>query len=106
MYIWSENESRRGGQEVGSCLLKHFNSHLPENTIDIILYSDSCGGQNRNIKLTLLLMKFLSSHAAIESITQKFLVPGHSYNSCDRSFSIIEKAKKFEENLYTSDKTG
>lgn len=48
----------------------------------------------------------MSSHAAKESITQKFLVPGHSYNSCDRSFSIIEKAIKFEENLCTSDKTG
>lgn len=59
MHMWSENVASRGGQEIGSCLLKHFEEHFPDGVKKLILYSDSCGGQNKNIKLALLLKKFL-----------------------------------------------
>lgn len=100
MYIWSENIASRGGQEIGSCLLKHFENHIPEEAKHIILYSDSCGGQNRNIKMVMFLKKFLGMSGK-RIIEQKFFVSGHSYNSCDRCFSLIEKRKKFVENVYT-----
>lgn len=97
MYIWSENIASRGGQEIGSCLVEHLKNHIPQNTKTVKLYSDACGGQNRNIKLTLMLKKFLHDllpDTSLESIQQKYFVPGHSYNSCDRCFGLIEKAKK------------
>lgn len=100
MYIWDESVASRGSQEIGSCLLKHFKTKIPDTVEKIILYSDSCGGQNRNIKLTLLLKHFLASNEKIKSIQQKFLVSGHSFNSCDRNFSTIEKKKKITENVY------
>lgn len=59
MHIWSENIASRGGQEIGSCLIKHFENHLAPNTKIVKCYSDSRGGQNRNIKVSLLLKKFL-----------------------------------------------
>lgn len=99
MNIWNESIASRGGQEVASCLLKHLKCHIPENTKHVILWSDSCGGQNRNIKVTLLLKKFLSENQ-IEVIEQKFFVSGHSYNSCDRCFSLIEKNKRFFGDVY------
>ncbi|XP_055326463.1 uncharacterized protein LOC129580251 [Sitodiplosis mosellana] len=103
MYVWAENIASRGGQEVGSCLIKHLNNHISNETTKIILNSDSCPGQNRNIKLTLFLKKFLSEHSTVESIEQKFFVSGHSYNSCDRCFSLIEKRKRFTGDVYTPD---
>lgn len=102
MYVWSENVASRGGQEVASCLLKHLKSSVAENTKHVILWSDSCGGQNRNIKVTLLLKKFLSE-SQLDVIEQKFFVPGHSYNSCDRCFSLIEKHKRFVGDIYIPD---
>lgn len=39
----------------------------------------------------------------VNSIEQKFFVPGHSYNSCDRCFGVIEKARKSVENVYLPD---
>lgn len=102
MYIWNESIASRGGQEVASCLLKHLKSHIPENTKHVILWSDSCGGQNRNIKVTLLMKKFLSE-SQIDVIEQKFFVSGHSYNSCDRCFSLIEKNKRFFGDVYIPD---
>lgn len=101
MYVWSENIASRGGQEVGSCLIKHFKNGISNDTKKIILYSDSCGGQNRNIKVTLLLKKFLSENENVQEIEQKFFVSGHSYNSCDRCFSLIEKRKRFVGDVFT-----
>lgn len=104
MYVWSENVASRGGQEVGSCLLKHLRDNISEKTTKIIMYSDSCGGQNRNIKLTLLLKKFLhdlTPDYSLESIDQKYLVSGHSYNACDRCFSYIERHRKKNDEIYT-----
>lgn len=101
--MWSENVASRGAQEVASCLLKHLNNNLPDEVEAAILYSDSCGGQNRNIKMSLMLKQFLSMHYTLKTITQKFFVPGHSFNSCDRSFAIIERAKKFTDNIFIPD---
>lgn len=96
MYVWDESVASRGAHEVGSCLLQHLQAHLQPNITTIKLYSDSCGGQNRNIKMTLLLQHFLANEDII-SIEQKFFVSGHSYNSYDRNFALIEKEKKLHE---------
>lgn len=101
MYVWDESIASRGAQEVSSCLLKHFASYVPSETKRIILYSDSCGGQNRNIKTTMILKKCLDSWPfdGLESIEQRFYLSGHSYNSCDRCFGVIEKQKKSTERI-------
>lgn len=92
MHVWAENEASRGGQEIASCLIKYFQTHLPKSAKHVILYSDSCGGQNRNIKMTLMLKYFMAS-SDLDLIEQKFFLSGHSYNSCDRSFGLVEKNK-------------
>lgn len=104
MYVWSENIASRGGQEIGSCLLKHIKNHVSPDVSEIIAYSDRCGGQNKNIKLTMLLKKYLhdlTPDHALELITQKYFVSGHSYNSCDRSFGLIEKERKNSGEVFT-----
>lgn len=104
MYVWSEDVASRGGQEIGSCLLKYFEDHLPQEVTQIILYSDSCGGQNRNIKVALLLKYFLAKQDRELTILQKFFFSGHSYNSCDRQFGMIEKASKSYDKIETPDR--
>ena len=47
MYVWSELTAKRGLSEVASCLLKCFAS-LKTGASSLILYSDGCGGQNKN----------------------------------------------------------
>lgn len=93
MYMWSEDIGSRGANEIASCLIKHLTTYADENTKKIYLYSDSCPGQNRNIKTTLLLKKALYLLNYVEIISQKFFVPGHSFNSCDRCFALIERQK-------------
>lgn len=53
--IWVEGEAGRGAQEVGSCLIKFIKNHLRDGVEKLVLWSDCCGGQNRNIKIVLML---------------------------------------------------
>lgn len=104
MYMWSENNASRGAQEIGSCLLKHFKNHISSDVTEIIMWSDSCGGQNRNIKLAMLLKSYLHNLTpddSLEIIKQKYYVSGHSYNSCDRCFGTIEKSRDKSSGIFT-----
>lgn len=59
--------------------------------------------QNRSIKMSMILKHFLANkwkHPNLECIEQMFYVSGHSYNSCDRSFALIEKQRKRTENVH------
>lgn len=103
MYMWAENEASRGTQEVASCLFKHMKEHLPNSVTHLTVYSDACGGQNRNIKMVLMLTDFLQKSETLKVIEHKFFVSGHSFNSCDRDFAIIEKAKKYHNNIFIPD---
>lgn len=62
MYFWNESIASHGSQEISSCLKKHFDHFIPQDTEKIILYSDACGGQNRNIKTTVMIKKKSSIH--------------------------------------------
>jgi hypothetical protein len=86
----------QGAQEIGSCLLKHINNFVPLQVKHSILNSNSCGGQNRNIKISLYLSHVLQRSLTLQIIDQNnFFVPGHRFNSCDPDFAVIEKAKRF-----------
>lgn len=48
-----------------------------------------------------MLKYFLSNweYPELERIEQHFFLPGHTYNSCDRSFGTIEMQKRKTENI-------
>ncbi|XP_039747039.1 uncharacterized protein LOC120637854 isoform X2 [Pararge aegeria] len=99
MYVWDESTASRGPQEIGSCLLKFIREHV--HTKRLIMYSDQCGGQNRNIKVAALCMHIVSSpQFTVENIDHKFTVSGHSFSSCDRAFGLVEKQKKYFPDIY------
>lgn len=66
--VWLENEASKGTQEVGSALRKYI-EQIGSPVKKLILWSDACGGQNRSIKLILILIHILQSHASLETIS-------------------------------------
>jgi hypothetical protein len=99
MYLWDETIASRGSLEVASCCIKHLKNVTTQK--HVIAYSDSCTGQNRNIKLALTWMKIVqSSENDIEILDHKFLISGHSYLPNDRDFGVIETALKKTNVLY------
>ncbi|XP_072394757.1 uncharacterized protein [Diabrotica undecimpunctata] len=100
MFMWDETEGSRGSQEVASCLTKHLKMNA-RNCDNIILYSDCCTGQNRNIKLSLSLLKLVQDpEMKATSIDHKFLTSGHSYLPNDADFGVIETKAKKKEFIY------
>lgn len=93
-YVWNETTAGRGSQDISSCLLKHLKLNAA-NKKHVTIYSDTCGGQNRNMNMCLALMRFIQSDETnIDVIDQKFLVPGHSYLPNDGDFGSVESAAK------------
>ena len=52
MHMWHEGVAGRGSYEIALCVLKHLKEmNLGPYVDHLITYSDSCGGQNRNINM-------------------------------------------------------
>lgn len=100
-YVTAKGLASRGSNEVASCLMKHLRE-MNSEADNLVLYSDSCGGQNRNIGMVCTLMYIVaSSEFSYKSIDHKFMVSGHSYLPNDRDFSSIETSKRKRSHIYT-----
>lgn len=102
VYTWPESIASKGTSEITSCLRKHIQEYVNEQTDKIILYSDPRSGQNRNFKMCLMLKHLLDSwpHDKLNSIEQRFFIPGHAENDCNVSSRLIEKRKNETENIF------
>lgn len=94
MHLWHEGMASRGAQEIASCILKYLKDTSPTAN-HLITYSDSCGGQNRNVYLLSLWLHIVASDEyAITVVDQKFMTVGHSYLPNDRDFGSIETERR------------
>ena len=94
MYVWDETEGGRGLQDVASGVAKHLKGNAGTHH-QVILYCDSCTGQNRNIKMALTLLRFVQDpRVAVKTMDLKFMVSGHSFLPNDAEFGVIKSASK------------
>ena len=101
MFCWPESEGSRGAQEISSCVVKLLSDEA-NNAKKIRLYSDKCGGQNRNIKMTLALMHYQqNASCAADEIEITFMISGHSWMQNDADFGVIEKKSKQNNRIFT-----
>lgn len=102
-YMWDETTGGRGSSEVVTCLRKWITEEYSKGDFGkLVVFSDNCGGQNKNLNMLLCYLRELHS-ARLQHIDHFFLVPGHSYMACDRSFGHIEKAIRTEGQIYNFD---
>ncbi|KAL4703070.1 hypothetical protein ACJJTC_008656 [Scirpophaga incertulas] len=93
-FPWSEVNGKKGSCEIGTILLYYLTNCVPENITEISLFSDTCGGQNRNQFIAALLLWAVQKIGHLKVIEQKFLESGHSHMEADSMHSSIETAKK------------
>ncbi|KAK4887836.1 hypothetical protein RN001_004107 [Aquatica leii] len=48
MNMWTEDVAKRGSDEIASCLLKFIKEHFPTPSKNLLVFTDNCGGQNKN----------------------------------------------------------
>lgn len=95
-YLWDESNAKRSGQEIASCIYNYINDKLEkcDSIQEIILYSDCCTGQNRNIYMTVMflyLVGCLKEKGRDLVIHHTFLIPGHTPIEGDTIHATIEK---------------
>ena len=91
--MWSETDEGRGTNQVGSCVAKHL-FNLQSNIKLVVMYSDTCRGQNKSTHMIAMCMPVLKNQGNIEVLDYKFLVPGHTRMECDSDYAQVEKRKK------------
>ena len=98
--IWTENEGKRGVYEVCSSLLAFFTiADISSNKL--VVWSDSCAGQNKNFA-TICFWQYVLLSGRFNTTEHKFPEPGHTYLDSDRDFGKVEAAVKKRENIIFS----
>lgn len=102
-FTWTENIACRGSNEVASSLLAliEFDQSL-RNKSHLIIWSDSCSGQNKNSTM-LFLYQYLILKGYFKVIEHKFPEVGHSFLDSDRDFGRIEKNLRKHELIFLPD---
>lgn len=95
-YVWNETEAKRGGIEIGTCIMKFLTCLADQGYKDVAFFSDSCYGQNKNNVVATAVLAFLQTarKKLINIIDLKFLQPGHTNMECDSMHATIERASK------------
>ena len=69
-YCWTEGHMRTGPNEIGTTVYQWLTRKAGEGIETVALYSDSCGGPNRN-KYLVAMMLYVLFHSSIKKITHK-----------------------------------
>ncbi|CAH0560475.1 unnamed protein product [Brassicogethes aeneus] len=95
-FMWNETVAKRGANEISSCLYSFLNN-LPPHVSHVILYSDTCGGQNKNSIVISMMTYLMRDHPSLKVLEHKFLIPGHTHMECDCDHALIERKAKSSE---------
>lgn len=99
-YTYQEGSGNKGPNEVCTMLLRHINNKIPPEVKELYVFSDACGGQNRNHTLVRMLLA-LTMTGRFLKIHQYFPVRGHSFLPCDRNFATVKRSVKKHDRVYT-----
>lgn len=91
-YLWNETEGDLSASVFTTCIIEHLRINCLSDKKPIILFSDGCGYQNRNVVLSNALLHFAIQHNVV--IEQKFLEKGHTQMECDSVHAMIERKLK------------
>lgn len=94
-YIWHEGEGDITAQEFASVVCNFILSQKIDEGKEVILYSDNCSYQNKNVFLSNALLNLALDKNI--TITQKFLEKGHTQMEVDSMHACIERRLKNRE---------
>ena len=103
MFVWDEESGGRGSDEIASCLMKWLDIKFDEEQLDFLeltIFADNCGGQNKNHTMVASALRQIHMKR-LNRVEFIFLVSGHSYMPCDRSFGVIEKSIRMHDTIAT-----
>ena len=90
MYVWNETVGKRASVEISSCLQYNFEHFVKSDVKTMIMFSDNCGDQNKDINVSLSCLLNIHENR-FHNIEHYFMFPGLSFSPCDRNFGKIEQ---------------
>ena len=103
-YFWYEEQGDLSANSFATCVRDCLATVVENpNITRIILFSDGCGYQNRNVVLANALLDFSTTHKV--EILQKYLEKGHTQMEVDSIHSVIERKLKNRSIYYPGDYT-
>ena len=91
--LWHEAEGNKGACEIGTAVLKFLKEKKKEGVERVYLFSDACGGQNRN-RFIFIMLSYAMRLLNFEFVDIIFLVSVHTQNENDTAHSVIESHTK------------
>lgn len=93
-YVWNETEGDLSASSFASCTTDYLGNLIrqDDNVQEIVIYSDGCNYQNRNIVLSNALLKTAVDNGV--TILQKYLERGHTQMEVDSIHSLVERKLK------------
>ena len=93
-FLWSESMEKSKVSNFTMCYIEYLMRVLEENPslINITLWSDGCGYQNKCNVLASTLLTFAVEQSV--TLTHKYLEVGHTHMECDSVHSNVEKKRK------------
>ena len=96
--MWHEEVGKRGAINIATCLWKYISNQCHARVTEFSLFSDNCGGQNKN-KTMAATFHYIVRSLKVDVITHYFLERGRTQNEGDSLHSVIECATK-RTNIY------
>lgn len=92
-YLWTENQYAKGSNQIASAVYHKLQNSNLENVTTVKLFSDGCGGQNKNTLVVSMIARWLVKDAPrhVTNVVLYFPVVGHSFIPPDRVFGILER---------------
>lgn len=101
-YWFDETAADLTASTFASFLIDYLERHcLTTDRKPVVIFSDGCTYQNRNVVLSNALFEFSKRHGI--TLTQKILEPGHTQMECDSVHAAIERKLKNREIHLPSD---
>lgn len=95
-YTYDESVARKGSEDVSSMLNHFVNSVLPQKVRKLVIFCDSCAGQNKNYTVIRFLHHLVTVQRRFDSVKVVFPIRGHSYQECDKDMSFINQKSYVE----------
>lgn len=88
-YSYDESVGKKGSDEVTSMLYDFICNFLKPEVRHLIVFCDSCAGQNKNFTLFRFAYFLVHIIGRLDSFKMVFPIRGHSYMECDRNMGLI-----------------
>lgn len=99
-FVYHEGMGCKGPNEVASFLMQYLRTNMPEKVETLHIFSDGCGGQNKNHTVLRVLAALVATGKYMK-IEQYFPIRGHSFLPCDRDFAVLKRKLKLCDRVYT-----